>query len=178
MTSERERRLLLELAREALTMHVSGGAASVDDRRHTLTRRAGAFVSLHRGGELRGCVGYMEADQLLTAVVARSAVAAGSADPRFAALGPSELATVMIEISVLGPFEFVAEPAAIEVGRHGVAVSSGSRSALLLPQVATLWNWDSATFVAEACLKASLSPDAWRREARLRRLEAEVFREP
>jgi uncharacterized protein (TIGR00296 family) len=68
-------------------------------------------------------------------------------------------------------------PADVIVGRHGVIVEDGGRRGLLLPQVATAYRWDAATFVSQTCVKAGLPADAWRRGARVLVFEAEVFGE-
>ena len=78
-----------------------------------------------------------------------------------------DLPDVVLEISVLGPVEPVADPAEVEVGRHGLIVEQGTHRGLLLPQVPTEWGWDRETFVSETCVKAGLAPDAWRTGARL-----------
>ena len=137
----------------------------------------GAFVSLHNRGDLRGCIGHIEPNQMLGDVVARCAVAACSADPRFPPITHLELAEVDIEISLLGPLESIAGPADVAVGRHGLVVEDGWQRGLLLPQVATEWNWDAETFLAQTCHKAGLPRDAWKHGATLWRFEAEVFSE-
>jgi len=174
-----DRRLLLRVAREAIAAHVERRPAASPPIAGALAGPAGAFVSLHHGGDLRGCIGHIEADQRLGDVVSRCAVAASSSDPRFPAVGPGELAAIDIEISVLGPLEPITGPDEIEIGRHGLVVESGWHRGLLLPQVALEWKWDRDTFLAQTCRKAGLAPDAWRtaRAVRLWRFEAEVFSE-
>jgi AmmeMemoRadiSam system protein A len=138
----------------------------------------GAFVSIHKNGELRGCIGHVAPDASLEETIARCAVAAGTADPRFAPLTASELPGVHIEISVLGPLMLVAAADEIEVGRDGLMVERDGRRGLLLPQVAIEWGWNRETFLAQTCRKAGLPGDAWRHGARLWRFEADVFGEP
>jgi AMMECR1 domain-containing protein len=74
---------LLEIARHAITAHAMGAAPPEVAAESLVSRRGGAFVTLHKEGELRGCIGHLEANDLLAKVVARCAVAASSADPRF-----------------------------------------------------------------------------------------------
>lgn len=181
MTSGADRELLLALARRALTacvtsqtIPVSGAASTPCD---VLSRLAGAFVSLHKQGQLRGCIGHVEADEPLARVVPRCAVAAATADPRFPPVAPDELCHISIELSLLGALESIATSVDVEVGRHGLVVEKGWNRGLLLPQVATEWNWDRERFIAETCRKAGLPPDAWTRGATLWRFEAEVFAE-
>ena len=175
MTGESERRLLLQIAREAIAAHVSGAAPPAIALE--LDRRSGAFVTLHKRGELRGCIGHIEADDSIGRVVERCAVAASSTDPRFPAVSPAEVAELSIEVSLLGPLEPISGPEAIEIGRHGLVVEKGWHRGLLLPQVATEWKWDAQQFLAQTCRKAGLAHDAWREGAKLWRFEAEVFGE-
>ncbi len=179
MLTPAERRALLELARAAVTTRVCGGVPPVPAGENLPTVHAGAFVSLHRGGELRGCIGHIEADRPLAEVVARVAASAATEDPRFRPLTPAELPLVDIEISVLGPLERIdpTDPAQVEIGRHGLVIDQGGRRGLLLPQVATEWGWDRETFLAHLCAKADLPRDAWRTGAAVYRFEAEVFSE-
>ncbi len=83
-------------------------------------------------------------------------------DPRFPPLGKEEWDATTIEISVLSPFEKITDAGRIRVGTHGIMIRRGSRSGLLLPQVATEQGWDRDTFLTHACLKAGLPADAWR----------------
>lgn len=176
-TSEADRRTLLRIAREAITAYVTGTPTPAPDPTDATARQAGAFVSLHRRGELRGCIGHVEADEPLARVVARCAVAAGSSDPRFQPVTAGELPELDIELSILGPLEPVSSLEEIEVGRHGLVIEMGWRRGLLLPQVATEWNWDREMFVAQTCHKAGLPFDAWKKGAKTWKFEAEVFGE-
>jgi AmmeMemoRadiSam system protein A len=180
MTSEADRRLFLQIARDAIAAHVgatSAHAHGAPGMSAVLERPGGAFVSLHNQGDLRGCIGHIEATEPLGAVVPRCAVAACSGDPRFPHVTARELEQIDIEISLLGPLEPITGPQDIEVGRHGLVVELGSRRGLLLPQVATEWRWDAVTFLAQTCHKAGLPRDAWKQGAKLWRFEAEVFSE-
>lgn len=177
MTSEADRQLLLHIARRALTAHVTGVPMQEAESSDVLVRPSGAFVTLHHHGELRGCIGHVEANEPLGRVVARCAVAAGTSDPRFPAVTPAELAHIDIELSILGPLESISTIEHIEVGRHGLVVELGWRRGLLLPQVATEWKWNRETFVAQTCHKAGLPLDAWKTGATIWRFDAEVFGE-
>jgi AmmeMemoRadiSam system protein A len=177
MTSEHDRQLLLKLAREALGAQVGVAPAHVPGPTPILERPGGAFVTLHKDGELRGCIGHIEPNQPLGKVVPRCAVAAGTTDPRFPPITPTELEQLEIEISLLGPLEPIAGPGDVEIGRHGLVVEKGWQRGLLLPQVASEWDWDGETFLAQTCHKAGLPRDAWKHGARVWRFEAEVFSE-
>jgi AmmeMemoRadiSam system protein A len=174
-TSEPERALLLRIARDAIDAHVCRRPAAAADPGALADRRAGVFVTIYHAGELRGCIGHIEADQPLPASVARCAVAACSEDPRFPAVSASELRQLQLEISVLGPMEPVAGPADVEIGRHGLLIEMGRQRGLLLPQVATEREWDAATFLSQTCRKAGLAPDSWRHGADVWRFQADVF---
>src|SRR5688572_20805670 len=119
MTSEADRQRLLQIARDAILKHVgrTSGPALVPPVAAALQRAGGAFVTIHHHGELRGCIGDLEATQPLPAVVRECAVAAYSADPRFLPVTPAELAGLEIELSLLGPLEPLAHAEAIQVGR-------------------------------------------------------------
>jgi AmmeMemoRadiSam system protein A len=171
---EADRRRLLQIARDAITAHINGAAAAEVIAFPSLERPGGAFVSIHHGGELRGCIGLLEAQSLLR-VVRDCAVSACSADPRFTPVSADELVALEIEVSVLGTFEPVASPDDIEVGRHGLLIEQNGQRGLLLPQVATEWRWDREMFLAQACHKAGLRRDAWKQGAKVWRFEAEVF---
>jgi len=177
MLDERDRETLLAIARQAITASVNGSSPLPLQTSGDVGRPAGAFVTIHNHGELRGCIGHIEADRPLAKVVADCAVAACSADPRFPAVTSGELPHLEIEVSVLGPLEPVNDPAEISVGHHGLVVEMGWHRGLLLPQVATEWNWDRITFLEQTCHKAGLPRDAWKNAAKVWRFEAQVFAE-
>jgi len=134
----------------------------------------GAFVTLHRDGRLRGCIGYIEPVKPLIRTVQEVAVKAAFEDPRFPPLTEDE--SVQIEISVLTPPEQVSDISSIEVGRDGLIVELGPRRGLLLPQVATEYGWDRQTFLENTATKAGLPPDAWKHPSvRLYKFSAEIF---
>jgi AmmeMemoRadiSam system protein A len=177
MTNDSDRALLLRLARNAIAAHVAGTSPEQLAQNDVLSRRAGVFVSVHRDGDLRGCIGHLAADVRLDQVIAQCAVAACSEDPRFKPVTSAELEDIDIELSILGPLEAITGPDDIEIGRHGLLVEQDRRRGLLLPQVATEWKWDAVTFLAQTCRKAGLPADAWKRADHLWRFEAEVFGE-
>jgi AmmeMemoRadiSam system protein A len=177
MTNETDRRLLLQLARDTIAAHVNRLPPPAPELAGVFARPGGAFVSIHRGGNLRGCIGHIEANEAIGQVVARCAVAACSRDPRFPSVTAAELAEIEIELSLLGPLEPITGADDIEIGTHGLVVEQGWRRGLLLPQVATEWNWDRETFLAHTCHKAGLPMDAWKKDVKLWRFEAEVFGE-
>lgn len=101
-----------------------------------LSRRAGTFVSLHRDGRLRGCIGTIMATQDSVAEeIIQNAVSACSRDPRFSPVTPEELSTLEISVDVLGDTEPVRSPDELDVKRYGVVVSRGMKRGLLLPDL-------------------------------------------
>jgi AmmeMemoRadiSam system protein A len=137
----------------------------------------GAFVTLKKGGDLRGCIGLIIGDRPLAQVVGAMAYAAAFRDPRFEPLGGSELSQIEIELSVLTPPKNIARPDAIVVGRDGVILRKGGRSAVFLPQVATEQGWSRDELLDNLAVKAGLPPNAWRQGADLSVFQAEVFSE-
>jgi len=179
-TSDADRHTLLGIARQAILAHVTGAPVVSDQTvagipAEMRARRGAAFVTLHRDGELRGCIGHLDADGLLPEVIAQCAVAACSDDPRFSPVTTAELSGIQIELSILGAMEPITDPTEIEIGRHGLLVEKGWHRGLLLPQVAAERSWDRQQFLAQTCHKAGLPADAWQHGARVWRFEAEVF---
>jgi AmmeMemoRadiSam system protein A len=142
-----------------------------------LAVRRGAFVTLRKAGELRGCIGHVAADRPVVEVVCEMAVAAALDDPRFPPVTLAELIEITVEVSVLTPPRRLepVDPAAVAVGRHGLMVRHRGAAGLLLPQVAVEHGFDALTFLEAVCRKAGLGPGAWRHpEAEVLVFEAEV----
>jgi AmmeMemoRadiSam system protein A len=176
--SEEDQAILLDLARRAIAAGLRGEAAPVlDDPPARLRHEQGAFVSLHRGRSLRGCVGMVSPGRPLAETVASCALAAATQDPRFEAIAPSDLAALSIEISALDPLVRVRGPSEVTVGLHGLMVSAGGKRGVLLPQVAVQQGWDAVTFLEETCRKAGLPGHAWRERAVVEAFTAQVFEE-
>ncbi len=143
-----------------------------------LLENRGAFVTLHAGDDLRGCIGYTQDRLPLWEAVRDVAILAATDDPRFGPVTAEELPRIRIEVSVLSPIERVTDPARIEVGVHGLYVKLGRRSGLLLPQVAPEWGWNREELLHHTCKKAGLPGDAWKDpKAELSWFTAEVFGE-
>jgi uncharacterized protein len=161
--SPADQQLLLRIARDSIAAHLQDKAAApLKTTTPVLQECRGAFVSLHRHGQLRGCIGYLEPIKPLLQTVREMAAAAAFQDPRFRPLQASELADLEIEISVLSPMRLIQSTDEIEVGRHGLYVVKGQNRGLLLPQVATQYRWSRLTFLEQTCCKAGLPPDAWK----------------
>ena len=172
-----DRTRLLRLARQALEARVRRQPAPEVERGGGLEWPYGAFVTIHCGEDLRGCLGRLDPDRPLAETVIQLAGAVSDSDPRFNPVAAPELAHLVLEISVLTPAHPITSPDEIEVGRHGLIVEQGARRGLLLPQVAVEHQWDRDTFLEHVCRKAMLPPDAWKRGAAVSVFEAEVFGE-
>ena len=177
--SEVEKKALLDIVRKTIEARLTGKSISeLHSGSEMLQEKRGAFVTLKKHDHLRGCIGYIEAKRPLYKTVGEMALAAAFDDPRFAPLKPDELKNITIEISVLSPLKEVKNIDEIEVGIHGLYVTKGFHSGLLLPQVATEYDWDSLTFLQETCYKAGLQRDAWKdKDAKVYKFSAEVFGE-
>lgn len=143
-----------------------------------LKEKRGAFVTLKKQGQLRGCIGQIVGDKPLYQTVSQMAVAAASEDPRFPSVTKTELSELEYEISVLTPLEPISSPEEIQLGVHGVQAVVGGRAGLFLPQVATEQNWDLETFLNHLMLKAGLWPGYWREyPVNFYVFTAEIFKE-
>jgi AmmeMemoRadiSam system protein B/AmmeMemoRadiSam system protein A len=177
--SAADRAVLLQLARRAVSDYLEFGVVPLPRQGSPALRRPqGAFVTWQQKGRLRGCIGHLEADAPLGLTVARMALQAALNDPRFNAVGLTELSDLRLEISALTPFAPVPGPEAIVVGRDGVLLAKGGRQAVFLPQVAPEQGWDRDELLAQLCAKASLPYDCWQHGADLATFQAEVFSEP
>ncbi len=176
--TEEEQEILLDLARRSIVARLEDRPAPcLHHPPPRLLLQQGAFVSLHRGRVLRGCVGMVAPVRPLADTVAACAVAAATEDPRFDPLRPSEIAGLTIEISALDASFRVQDPSQITIGVHGLMMSEGRRRGLLLPQVAVQQGWDVVTFLEETCLKAGLPATAWSNRAIVEAFSAQVFSE-
>jgi AmmeMemoRadiSam system protein B/AmmeMemoRadiSam system protein A len=176
-----DKRALLKIARHAIEQAVAARARKPDvDTRHLapgLMQPGAAFVTLTRGGELRGCIGTIEPDEPLAFCVANNAVSAATRDPRFLAVGAEELEGLHIEINVLFPPYRVRGIEEFVLGKHGVILEKQGRRALFLPEVMVEQRWTPEETLAHLCLKAGLPRDAWRSGCTLYCFETEAFGE-
>lgn len=172
-----QRRVLLALARQAITSAVLRQPAPAIPTLTSESSGCGAFVTLHQQGRLRGCIGLIESPATLAETVARCAALAAMEDPRFAPVTAGEMAGLEIEVSVLSPLR-AARAEEVEPGTHGLRIRSGSFAGVLLPQVATRYGWTRERFLEETCRKAGLPTEAWREpDTLIEVFIAEIFSE-
>jgi len=174
--TDEEKRFCKDLIRWAIAHHLGLPGAKPHLDSETLEAELGAFVTLKRHGQLRGCIGNIVGNGPLVATIERMAGAAAFEDPRFAPVTAAETGELEIEVSVLGPLTPCPDPALVEVGRHGLYIRKAMHSGLLLPQVATEWGWDRETFLDQTCVKAGLPKGTWRQpKVEIWWFEAEIF---
>jgi AmmeMemoRadiSam system protein A len=172
-----ERKMLLQIAHEAILSFLEGRDVSFPVPSSHLAEPRGVFTTLYSDGKLRGCVGFPAPVLPVYRAVIETARAAASEDPRFRPVTLAEAHGIRISISVLSQLRPVL-PDEIEIGHHGLVISKGARRGLLLPQVPAEHGWDRVTFLEQTCLKAGLLPDAWRTDASIEAFTAEVFGDP
>ena len=177
MISRADEKPLLSIARQALEARVAGDRPPQVLCIGPLALRCGAFVSIHNGDQLRGCLGRLTPSSPLGTTLVYLGGAVADSDPRFPPVLLDELPSLQMEISLLTPERPVASIDEITVGQHGVIVEVGRSRGLLLPQVAAEYGWDRETFLEQACLKAGLPCEAWKTGARILVFEARIFAE-
>lgn len=164
--SAEDRAKLVELARSAVTAAVTGDVPpQAGETAGIFCERRGCFVTLKNSGRLRGCIGSFTPPKPLGQMIVEMGVAASTQDPRFFGdpITSAELAELTVEVSVLSPLEETDDPAALEIGRHGIYIVSGGRSGCFLPEVATDQGWNVEQFLDHCCTgKAHLPAGAWR----------------
>lgn len=179
MLNDSDKRTLLTLARTTLEAYLSKSTSPIlDAPSAVLMEPRGAFVSLHAGESLRGCIGQIYPDRELYKIVQHCAVSAALDDPRFLPVTPEELQDLEIEISALSPLQRIQDIEEVEVGRHGLYIVQGNNRGLLLPQVATQYRWNRLEFLEHTCNKSGMPKSAWRDpQTAIYIFEAEVFSE-
>jgi len=176
--AESAKQTLLDVARRAVILAVERREVLEDLPDHEVLRQpGGAFVTLHRLGRLRGCVGQLASKDALVSVVAYCAKAAALDDPRFSPMTAPELDGLAIEISVLSSLVEISSEQ-IEPGKHGLMVTRGGKRGVLLPQVAEQFGWTAERFLEETCAKAELDRHDWKQPGtRVQGFTAEIFSE-
>ncbi|MDD5108877.1 MAG: AmmeMemoRadiSam system protein B [Candidatus Omnitrophica bacterium] len=180
MLNIQQRKRLINIARQAIEKYLKTSTKlQVNETDPVLNQKMGAFVTLTKYGELRGCIGNLVGTEPLYLTVGNMAIEAAVDDPRFHPLSLSELKDIDLEISVLSLLERVDSAEKIELGKHGVLVKRGINSGVFLPQVATETGWSKEEFLSQLCSqKANLPADAWKdKNTELYIFSAEVFSE-
>ncbi len=177
--SHADKEYLLKLARYSIEKY-----AGIDSQKPqppdsvTLTSKMGAFVTLHKRGRLRGCIGFIEAEKPLYKTIMEAAVLAASEDPRFSPVKASELGDLELEISVLSVPEPCSTYEEIELGKHGLIMRQKYYRGLLLPQVPVEHHMNKEEYLTAICEKSGAPGDLWKREKiNLLKFTALVFSE-
>jgi len=174
MTSQRDREALISIARSAIQAKLNKTKLEITEHPEGA---GGAFVTLKINGMLRGCIGHLQSSEPIYKTIAEMAQSAAFSDPRFPPLSKDDFEKISIEISRLSEF-FPITPEEVEVGTHGLMLSSGYLSGLLLPQVPGEQGWDREEFLSGLCRKSGLPDGSWKSpDAMLEGFTAEVFGE-
>ena len=176
--SDDEKRMLKDIALTSIKDSLDGKRIAqpiFNSQFSILNSKCGAFVSLHKQGRLRGCIGHFGEDVPLYEIVAEMARAAAFEDPRFMPVTKNELDDIDIEISVLTPMRRIQSMDEFELHRNGIYIRKGYRSGTFLPQVADEVNWTKEEFVSHCAQdKAGIGWSGWK-DAELYVYEAIVF---
>jgi AmmeMemoRadiSam system protein B/AmmeMemoRadiSam system protein A len=175
--NEDEKKTLHQIAKTVIENKAKGKAVpDFKVESPTLKENRGAFVTIHKRGQLRGCIGYIEGQGPLHKTIERMAEAAAFKDPRFTPVKENELPELELEISVLTPLKRITDVNEIQVGKHGIYIVKGMWAGLLLPQVATEYGWDRQTFLEHTCQKAGLPSNAWKeKDTEIYIFSADIF---
>ena len=174
LTSE-DRKMLKSIAYHTIKATLEGKKYEPGKLSDVLLTKCGAFVSLHKKGRLRGCIGHFGEDMPLYQVVEHMAKAAAFEDPRFYGVTMEELDDIDIEISVLTPMKRIQSIDEFELGKQGIFIRKGYHTGTFLPQVADEVSWTKEEFLGHCSQdKAGIGWDGWK-TAELYTYEAIVF---
>jgi len=168
MINLEQAKTLVDLARDSIKAGLSKRKPSVSSGiKKEFLDKAGVFVTIKINGQLRGCIGFTDPIYSLWEAIVEASQSAAFQDPRFPKLTNEEFGDITIELSVLTPAKVieVRNPEDyynnIQVGKDGLLVRGVYNNGLLLPQVATEYNWDPKTFLEQTCVKAGLEPNSY-----------------
>jgi AmmeMemoRadiSam system protein A len=181
LTDEEKKNLLL-LARKSMTHYLQTEEEATSDELGVpissgMSQIMGAFVTLHKNGSLRGCIGEITPRRELYKAVLAHSVNSAVRDHRFNPVSSDELSDIELEISALTPSRQIHSHKEIEIGKHGVVFTKGYYSSVFLPQVAPEQGWDVEETLSHLAMKAGLPANAWKEGAELMVFEAIVFSE-
>jgi len=181
---ESDKKELLTLARLTLTFYLNNDKHILENPldlnvviSENMKQIMGAFVTLHEGGSLRGCIGEIVPRRELYKAVMDHAINSAVYDSRFNPVQLKELPSLTFEISALTKPELVASYNDIIIGKHGIVLEKSGRSAVFLPQVAPEQKWNLETTLSHLSYKAGLSINDWKNETSFSVFEAIVFSE-
>ena len=186
LLTEEEGKEGLKLARQAIEKHLGenrrlkAGEAQLPAR---FEEDRGVFVTLNEHGNLRGCIGYPYPLFKLKDAIIDAAISAAVSDSRFPPVTKEEFVGIVVELTILTTPQVLKVkpkdlPKQIEIGRHGLIVKKGMYQGLLLPQVATEYEWSAEEFLCQTCWKAGLPQDAWlERDTEVSTFEGQIFKE-
>jgi AmmeMemoRadiSam system protein A len=173
-----EKKELLKLARRTIEVYLNERKKEYPPADNPkFQEHRGVFVTLHKKGDLRGCIGYPTPIKSLLESVVDNAITSATEDPRFPPVIVDELDDIDIEISVLTLPKKVKSHEEVVVGRDGIIVSKGFMKGLLLPQVPVEQGWDREYYISWGCRKAGLPMDEWKRGVDIETFQGIVFGE-
>lgn len=176
--TDEEKKELLQLARTTIEQLLTDGRRDYPPTDNPkFKEKRGVFVTLHKKGDLRGCIGYPLPIKPLIEAVVDNAVSASTEDYRFNNVVLDEMGDIDIEISVLTVPKKVGSYKDIVVGRDGIIVTRGMSKGLLLPQVPVEQGWNLEAYISYGCMKAGLPQDEWKRGVEIETFEGIVFGE-
>lgn len=171
-----EQRALLRLARTTIERNCAGEPdLEPADLPEGLYRKGAVFVTLYKGGNLRGCVGTFDFSSDLVSVTREMAISASQHDTRFTPVTAAEVDQLDLSISMLTPPVPLRSLEEVVVGKHGILISKQWYRGVLLPKVAVEWGWDRETFLAQTCRKAGMQESAYKQFGKDEHLKIEVF---
>jgi uncharacterized protein (TIGR00296 family) len=186
MLSDEEGEFLVKLARKSIETYLKEKRILEvpENTPEILKEEMGAFVTLDRDGQLRGCIGYPEPVKPLVNAIIEVAISSALQDPRFPPVTSDEFEKLHLEVSVLTKPEIILVdkpteyPDKIIIGEDGLIIESRHSRGLLLPQVAVEWQWDSEDFLSNTCMKAGLNADCWLDpQVKIYKFQSQIFQE-
>jgi AmmeMemoRadiSam system protein A len=173
-----EKKELLKLARTTIEKYLEDRSKEYPKTKNSkFLEKRGVFVTLHKKGGLRGCIGYPLPTKPLIEAVVDNAISSATEDFRFHPVSPDELKDIDIEISILTEPQKVESYKDVVVGRDGIIISKGFMRGLLLPQVPVEQEWNLEEYISYGCQKAGLPADAWKSGVGIETFQGIVFGE-
>ncbi len=173
-----EKKELFKLARTTIEKYLEDRSKEYPKTKNSkLLEKRGVFVTLHKKGDLRGCIGYPLPTKPLIEAVVDNAISSATEDFRFHPVSPDELKDIDIEISILTVPQKVESYKDVVVGRDGIIISKGFMRGLLLPQVPVEQEWNLEEYISYGCQKAGLPADEWKSGVGIETFQGIVFGE-